>query len=425
MRKPTVIILIDAFRWDYIELHKSDILENLRKNNFNFLRGKTRETFGFHIKPAFFSGIYPEESNLCTTFIYSPSTSPFKILRLFPPFLFKLFSSSSRIDTGIRKFLIRRIRRRSSTAEKYYATTLQIPLYLLHFFDFSEKEFPEEGYNGYATVLSILKEKGFKYKYYGFPFDCVSTFEADLELLCRFKKEVKNDIVFAFIQFSSLDLLGHIYGPVSKEVKEGVKKIDELVEEIILHCNKIYKEGYNLIIFSDHGMVEIREMLNIWQKLEEEIDLKLGKDYVVFLDSTMARFWFKDERAEREIKGLLQNLPGGRILEEEDYVKYRIRFRDNRYGDLIFLANPGVLIYPNFFQMSGEPCRGMHGYDPEEPDNQGVFLLASSRIHEKRYIGSINLVDLFPTILELMELPVPGYNKGEAIFKKLERKDGA
>jgi hypothetical protein len=42
---------------------------------------------------------------------------------------------------------------------------------------------------------------------------------------------------------------------------------------------------------------------------------------------------------------------------------------------LIFLADPGVLILPNFFQRHGAPIKGMHGYHPDCPDNQGLFFV--------------------------------------------------
>lgn len=35
---------------------------------------------------------------------------------------------------------------------------------------------------------------------------------------------------------------------------------------------------------------------------------------------------------------------------------------DKKYGDLIFLTNPGVLISPNFWQ-GNKQIKAMHGYD--------------------------------------------------------------
>jgi hypothetical protein len=89
----------------------------------------------------------------------------------------------------------------------------------------------------------------------------------------------------------------------------------------------------------------------------------LGKDYAVVYDSTMARFWFFNENAKEKITAALNTVPNGRILPDAELKRLRAYFPDRYFGELIFLANEGVLIVPS--HMGERPIRGMHGYHPQ------------------------------------------------------------
>ena len=50
-------------------------------------------------------------------------------------------------------------------------------------------------------------------------------------------------------------------------------------------------------------------------------------------------------------------------------------FADRRFGEDVFLLDPGVLMVPSY--MGRAPLASMHGYDPAHPDMAGI--LASNR----------------------------------------------
>src|SRR5213079_2860688 len=89
---------------------------------------------------------------------------------------------------------------------------------------------------------------------------------------------------------------------------------------------------------------------------------QVGADYAVVYDSTMARFWFFNERARQQISGCLREIPQGRILPDAELKELRALFPDRYFGELIFLVREGVLIVPS--HMGERPIRGMHGYHP-------------------------------------------------------------
>ena len=50
----------------------------------------------------------------------------------------------------------------------------------------------------------------------------------------------------------------------------------------------------------------------------EAMHLSMPDDYLAVYDSTMGRFWFFNERARERITALLNSLPCGRILRDEE-----------------------------------------------------------------------------------------------------------
>src|SRR5581483_3706188 len=92
--------------------------------------------------------------------------------------------------------------------------------------------------------------------------------------------------------------------------------------------------------------------------------LRMGEDYAVVYDSTMARFWFFNEKARRQIVERLEGVPEGRILPDSELRELRTFFADRYFGELFFLLREGALIVPS--HMGERPIRAMHGYHPTD-----------------------------------------------------------
>ena len=115
--------------------------------------------------------------------------------------------------------------------------------------------------------------------------------------------------------------------------------------------------------------------------LKAQIDalpVAMEKDYAVVYDSTMARFWFFSDAARQKIPLVLQGVPEGRIMPEEELKRFRAHFADGRFGELIFLVQEGVLIVPS--HMGERPIRAMHGYHPHDPQSYAALFSSSSSI---------------------------------------------
>ena len=140
-----------------------------------------------------------------------------------------------------------------------------------------------------------------------------------------------------FFYFGDLDYLGHRYGTQSPQVTAAIKEIDK----------KISVMDFDFI-FSDHGMIDITKTIAV----------PYSRD--CFIDSDMARYWGSKKELD-EIKNKLPLMSG-------NIVKW-----NTKYGELIFLAHTGVLLFPNFW--SKTIVKAMHGYDGKHPEMKAFYIL--------------------------------------------------
>jgi hypothetical protein len=86
----------------------------------------------------------------------------------------------------------------------------------------------------------------------------------------------------------------------------------------------------------------------------------------------MARFWMRSDAAARLLPQVLAEADGGRLLSDAELAALGCDFPGQRYGQLIFLMDPGHLIVPS--HMGRTPIHGMHGYHPDHPDSDAALL---------------------------------------------------
>jgi hypothetical protein len=118
-------------------------------------------------------------------------------------------------------------------------------------------------------------------------------------------------------------------------------------------------------------MANCDELLDLKSRIEA-LEVRMKQDYAVVYDSTMARFWFFNDRARCQIGDCLRQIPQGRILPDAELKQLRAFFPDRYFGELIFLVKEGVLIVPS--HMGERPIRAMHGYHPGEKHSYAALL---------------------------------------------------
>jgi hypothetical protein len=367
MTRLTLVLLLDAFRPDYVG--RTSFIRDLASRSRH---GAMREHFGFLPRAAYFGGLDPSEAGFTNMFCCDPEASPFGVARGVSP---SCTSARSKERVGARQWIESEARRRVTPFAASYLTSGAIPLALLPWFNVAETRAPWDRLVGYRSLFHELEDRGQTYFTCAWPDTNQLADRSDQGIVDHTLAHVTRGHRLAYVHLQALDGLGHAYGPESSELLDGLATIDALVGRLISSLEARF-DALDVLLFGDHGMVSVTGKIDVWSAIEAA-GLAVGRDVVFFLDSTMARFWFPTGASRDAVRRALAELPG-RVLDAGDLQRLRIDRCDRRNGELIFLAEPGHVILPNFFQRTGELPRGMHGYEPDCPDNMGVFIVHSA-----------------------------------------------
>ena len=93
----------------------------------------------------------------------------------------------------------------------------------------------------------------------------------------------------------------------------------------------------------------------------------------------------------------------GHFLSSDELVDLHVDFADRRYGDEIFLIEPGTVVHPNFHSYLRP--KAMHAYHPDEPEQQGILVASSGAA---QFVGEkADMIDIAPLIGRLCSLSEP------------------
>ncbi|MEZ4649169.1 MAG: alkaline phosphatase family protein [Candidatus Eisenbacteria bacterium] len=254
----------------------------------------------------------------------------------------------------MRLLLMEYLRRTGITG---YFSLYDIPLPLLSEFDLCQRKniyrpdaFHEEGLTGLGDVLSDPSVS--RVWDWTVPEDR-SWRELEEEIRSGGKRVL-------FFYTPELDSLMHAVGPKDRRTSDRLSEYSARIDANLRLAEETYDE-VELYVFGDHGMALVEGTHDLWGRLEA-LPFRVPQDYLYFLDSTMARFWFERPEAEQAVRALLRGEEYGRVLEPDELERLGARFPGDDYGQLIFLLDEGHILVPSF--MCREPVRGMHGYHP-------------------------------------------------------------
>ena len=399
MTTKTLLFFIDAVRPDYITEKNTPFMYRLKKEKY-YSDLNTMLGFSSGIHPSIWTSQYQEDHGLFLVYSFERSNSPFKWMR----FLCFVPSIIRRVGISALKYPFYASKNKDKFPKWYKEKVLPLPASI----DPKQAEFFKYNHDiDYEnTFFNILKENKISY------FSCAT---ADHQLYGKGIKiqdwkisEKDLDLFFVY----ETDPMGHYYGPKSKKMKENMNKIDTKIKNMYEESLRKYT-NVNMFIFSDHGMVEIKASINV-KKVVDKLGLKPVKDYIVFYDSTMARFKVKDKANAQKIIDTLSKVKHLTYIDDNLKAKYKIRFNNDLWGDLMFLADPGYRIFPDYFAPIKSNTKGMHGYWPEYQDSKGILISNLSLDKNKEP----SVIDLMPTIISSMGLKeiIPKNIRGKSLL---------
>ena len=383
-----VFILLDAFKQEYISEMNTPFLYS--KSGEGKHIKKLIPSAGFCERTEIFFGLKPKQSGFFTAIGFNPNNGAYKasfFLNLFGwieqklslLFYFLWKNKKNSFDTFFQKILQKIYFKFFGSFEKM--KPYKIPLNFLKYFNLTEDEFELnelKEINGNKSLFEIVKE--LKKETYLGAFTSLGSVsngtDVDrINLAVEASKNEKN--LFIPIYINTADFNGHHFGPNSKKLKEKVKELDSILE----NCMESFlanDPATKFIFLGDHGMTEVKKVVDVKMELldiSKKFNLKLEKDYIFFLDSTLLRLWFFNDKTRNifneEFKKNSFFVNNGIVIDHNLANKYDIPIDDRRYGDIAWWANEEVLIFPDFFH-NDKAVKGMHGYEPNKKSTYGT-----------------------------------------------------
>lgn len=360
--KLALFVFIDACGWEIIK--RDPFVQDLAPE-----RRPLRSVFGYSSAciPSILAGRWPAAHRNWSYFVYDPEHSPFRSLRLLR-WLPRAVTSRRIFRRYLSKALKVHLKFRG------YFDLYNIPFQYISLFDFSEKKNPLQpgGLNCGPNIFDELVERGI-------PYHVSNPVRTERENLDALLQDIRGETIdYAFLYWPDLDGLMHRVGNDAPDVPAKLRAYEPWLQELMQTAREHYGD-VKLSLFSDHGMANCDRLLDLRAQIDA-LGLRMGRDYAVVYDSTMARFWFFSADARRRVEACLAGVPEGRIVPDAELEALGTLFPDRYFGELIFLVQEGVLIVPS--HMGERPIRAMHGYHPDDPHSYASLLTNYSPVPE-------------------------------------------
>lgn len=422
-RKKVLIVLVDALRFDYLNEEDTPFLYSLSQQGL-YVK-KLTPGYGFCERSEILTGAGPSDTGHFYAYTYAPDLSPFSYLRRFQPFLNLLDYA---LDT-IPVFLSPKGKRIWGKVYKYGRSRLQrwyrkfapsfswnaIPFRFFPLFALTEDSVEHTQPDAFRipSIYDILIANGlsWNHKFQDLATDLSDSYEVSLN---RFYQSFAQPHSFYCYAFGHIDSICHKNGTSRENRKKTLNYVDNMAKEMYVAFLDKNPDGY-VLFFGDHGMLDIHTTFNAEEQIIRFVKMKgwkVPRDLVYFLDSTTVRFWGKKSIECKELLNNEEWAANGRVLNESLAKKIGVVDEQFNYGDLIWWANPGVCVFPDFFRRIIPP-KGMHGYDVNIDEHKGLAILNGPDIVScVRDNG--HLTDIAPTVYSLLDLEIPSQVTGRS-----------
>jgi hypothetical protein len=352
----SIFVFIDALGWEMVSRH-SYFLEGIAD-----VRSPLDTVLGYSCTcdPTILTGRLPRDHGHFSFYRFDPESSPFrgvKALRAIP---------SRLTDRGRVRHWISRMFKAAKGFTGYFQL-YGVPFELLPFLDYTErKDLYEEGgiLGGQPTVFDHFRSAEL-------PFHRSDWRKPEVHNLGAAAHAIGTGRPRAlYLYLAELDGLLHAAGTRSGDVDAKLRQYDRALRSLVELAEQHYGE-VRLHVFSDHGMTDVVGSSDLRTRVEA-LGLRFGRDYAAVYDSTMARFWFPDAGARAAVLEVLAGDAHGRVLDDDELEVLGCDFPDRRYGEVIYLLDPGYVLDPSF--MGSWVPLGMHGYHPDHADSRAAYL---------------------------------------------------
>lgn len=397
-KNKTILVVIDAFRHDYLQRDSTPFLKSLIKDS-KYIK-KLLPSYGFCERTEILVGKTSKETNYFTAIGFDPENSPYKSIKKY----INIISPFYEKFPVIIKRIFRRLLWEYSSRQPFGFSSVNIPLSSLSFFALTEDGSNSMINNSEQSIYNRLKSIGYKINKKSFTTLTDKQVYDDKGRMNELLKNIKDDSALYMLYLGDCDKFGHIYGPDSLDMNKKLRKIDSDIK-IFVDNVKSVDPDVNYIFVGDHGMSTVEHHIDLLKIVKENFSqFKDGEDYLLFADSTIFRIWILNQDKKILIDKIINS-----IFSFDSISLYGnltkpslLGFKNDRlYGDYVWCANNGVLILPDYFNPSYKTVKGMHGYDPLNNNNALGMAICYGPDFENSIIESDCLTSVYNIINEL------------------------
>jgi arylsulfatase A-like enzyme len=221
--------------------------------------------------------------------------------------------------------------------------------------------------------------------------------------------------------FHGADGASHRYGPASAVTAATLAQQNEALAALLdgLVARDLLATT-TLLLVSDHGMAATRDGVDLARALA---DAKLGAR--VTGGGGLATISLRGAR-DREAR-TARVLEVARSLGLEAWPRGECpppyACASPRFGDVVVVAPVGVEIArPTGWRrwlaplgLAGHVMAGVHGHRPEAPEMAALFAAVGRGVTPGARLGTVRAIDVAPTVLALLDLPIPSWMEGAPI----------
>ena len=397
-----IFILVDALKSLYLDNKNMPFLSFISRDSLYVQ--KIVPSPGFCERSEIFTGLDAYESGNFCAIGYCPEKSEYQNKQL----LLSLISSFACINDKYARYALNKWYDVSNVRMKPY----RIPIKSLK--NFALTEDGDTHYISYNDIYISLEDSKKTYTTKFFTNLAQKRNRSNYDLVSEVKEEIFRKTDFIPIYLGEIDTVGHKFGDDILSIQPFLNKVDSTIEKLYTLA---IEAGYGFVVLGDHGMVPVTKKVDVLQIMASS-SLHQYKDYEIFVDSTLARLWFYNSEAKVIAEKLLHNTLDsyGVLLSPDDYAARRIPFdiinnHDFKpiYGELLWCANTGVLISPDYFNPPWKQIRGMHGYLMNDSEHSfGQLIVPNYR--ENNVIDSLGLNEVCSILCDMLEICKPSNN---------------
>ncbi|XP_005112660.2 glycerophosphocholine cholinephosphodiesterase ENPP6 [Aplysia californica] len=200
------------------------------------------------------------------------------------------------------------------------------------------------------------------------------------------------------------DAVGHHYGPDSDQLAATLRQVDAEISALLDRLDALEDDHkFNVIIVSDHGMTSVSEsrVINITSVLTRDLFV------TVMEQGAVASVYINQTSKIDQVYNLLKDFHPHMKAYKQRNIPDRYFYKGGKYvGQVTCMADLGWTILqpvsPDFPLKKGTPMAGTHGYDNKERDMRGIFYALGPRFPKGRSVEFLHAVDPYSVMCKVL-----------------------